>query len=680
VHRLLRSERLVTIVGPGGVGKTRLALELAQQVDNATVLPLASVTDPRAIPHALAAALGLHELRGDVLTGCIAVLGNAPALLVVDNCEHLIAAVTEMISAVLGGCPNLTVLATSREPLGLAAECSSRLTPLPLPTLEPRDDQDVGRLEHVPSVALFLERASRVLPGFRTGPAELRRIGDIVRRLDGIPLAIELAAGRLSSFSLADLTGRLDRALDLLGSGRAGQEDRHRTLRSTIGWSYQLLTSDEQRLFRHLAVFPDGVDLDTAEVVAAGLELPVDPGSALAHLVEASMINATFGDRTRYRMLETLRQFGLDRLTAEGEATAAEQHLVRWAVRLTAWVDDMQVTEREPDADAVLRREVPNLRAAWGLVRRARLLDGAVALAQSVSSVSAWRDLTETLHWAEELATDPALNDHPHAPAVLGSAANSAYMRGDYGRADQLARAGLKQGNDPKGSWRCLSALALADLSRGAYADVLTHSLAAASLAPLPSEALSVAALAATYAGDLDQARQLNHQMMSAAASPTLRAFSAYVYGEIDNAAGHLDPAQQHYATAIDLARSSGATFVVGIASVGLLTVLDAAGRTKDALRGYRKTIDYWDRSGNWTQQWVTLRNLASLLRRVDAAEPAALIDAAADQAPDAPATNGSKEPIGSSAASTPKLNGSPDRAYVLEVARQAISQSLARL
>jgi predicted ATPase/DNA-binding SARP family transcriptional activator len=333
VRRLLSTERLVTIVGPGGVGKTRLVLEVAQRAGNAAVLPLAPVTDPAAIPHALAAALGLRELRGDVLRACIAVLGNAPTLLVVDNCEHLLPAAVDVIATVLHGCRNVTVLATSREPLGLAAECSSRLAPLPLPGLEPLTAGDVDRLAHVPSVAVFLERAARVRPGFAPGPAELRRIADIVRRLDGIPLAIELAAGRLSSFSVADLSGRLDRALDLLGGSGTGQEDRHRTLRSTIEWSYQLLSSGERRLFRHLAVFPDGLDLDDAEAVAAELELTVDSGSALAHLVEASMINAIFGERTRYRMLETLRHFGLDRLAAEGEVAAAEQHLMRWALR-----------------------------------------------------------------------------------------------------------------------------------------------------------------------------------------------------------------------------------------------------------------------------------------------------------------------------------------------------------
>ena len=171
----------------------------------------------------------------------------------------------------------------------------------------------------------------------------------------------------------------------------------------------------------------------------------------------------------------------------------------------------------------------------------------------------------------------------------------------------------------------------MADLSGGAYGDVVEHALAAAALTTRSSKYLGIAAPAATYAGDLDQARRLNSRMVAAAVSPTLCAFGAYVDGEIANAAGRTHRADEHYARAIDLAHSSGATFVIGIASVGRLTVKANAGHVADALRGYRDLIDYWHRSGNWTQQWVTLRNLAQLLRRLGDNQPAALLDAAAE-------------------------------------------------
>ena len=558
----------------------------------------------------------------------------------------------------------MTVLATSREPLGAAVEYAYRLPPLAVPTAEPDPD--------VPSVAMFLDRARRV----RRGPADLHLVGDIVRRLDGLPLAIELAAGRLSTFSLADLAARLDRALDLLGD-RTGAEARHRTLRATVEWSYDLLGPDEQRLFRYLAVFVDGVDLDTAERLAADLGLDSDPGSVLARLVDASMIDADFEGGTRYRMLETLRAFGLDRLAATGEDEAAAGRMLRWAVELTAWVDAAMTTEREPEADAALRRELPNLRAAWRQARSRGSLDDAVAMVIALFDAVAHRDLVEIRGWAEDLASDPALATHPRAAAVLGTAAEAVYHRGDYPGADRLARAGLERATDAEGRWYCLMALSVAALARGAHADVVEHSLAAAALAVPRRINLGIAALATAYAGEPDEARTLNDRGLADAASPTVLSFGAYVAGEIESSAGRNELAEQHYVRAIDLARTSGATFVVGVATVGLLAVRATAGRVHDSLHGYREVIDYFARTGNWTHQWVTLRNLADLLRRLGDNEPAALLDAAADQAPDAPAAGRSPdaEPVPQPAPATPI----PSRVAVLEVARQAIERNLTR-
>jgi len=678
LHRLLATERLVTIVGPGGVGKTRVALEVARRGDAATVLLLAPVTDPAAIPHALAAALNLNVVHGDVLSACLAVLGDQPGLLVIDNCEHLLGAVRDTVGVVLARCPGLTVLATSRERIGLAADYAFRLAPLPLPGPE-QDGPALGAnaLEHVPSVAVFLDRAARVRPGFPPAPSDLRLVADIVRRLDGMPLAIELAAGRLSTFSLADLHHRLDRSLDLLGGGRPSGDARHRTLRATIEWSYDLLTEDERALFRNLAVFVDGVDLATAENVASDLGLDSDPGSLLARLVDASMIEAMFEGGTRYRMLATLRAFGLDRLAAAGEEDAAAGRMLRWAVELTAWVDGAMTTEREPEADAALRRELPNLRAAWRLARGRAAIDEAAAMVTALFDAVGWRDLVEIRGWAEELADDPALVAHRRAAAVLGTAAEAVYHRGDHPQAERLARAGLERATDDAGSWYCLIPLSVAELARGAYAEVVEHSLAAAALRTRRRESLGIAALATAYAGDLDQARTLNDRGLAGAMSPTMLSWGAYVAGEIESRAGRGELAEQHYVRAVDLARTSGATFMVGVATVGLLAVRATAGRVHDSLHGYREVIDYFARTGNWTHLWTTLRNLADLLRRVGDNEPAALLDAAADRAPDAPAVDRATD-----VEPTPWVGSDmpvPGRAEVLEVARQAIERNRTR-
>jgi predicted ATPase/DNA-binding SARP family transcriptional activator len=673
LHRLLAEERLVTVVGPGGVGKTRLAAEVARREQAAAVLRLAPVTDPGAIPHAMAAAMNLTGVQGDVFTACLAVLRNNQDLLLIDNCEHLLDAARDTVNAVLSACPEVTVLATSREPLGIAAEYTFRLVPLQLPSLDEQGERDLPR---VASVAVFLDRASRVRPGPEPTPAQLRTIADIVRRLDGMPLAIELAAGRLSTFSLGDLRHRLDRSLDLLGGGRASADARHRTLRATIAWSYQLLSEQERRLFRHLSVFVDGVDLDTAERVAAELGLDGDPGSALAHLVDASMIEVDFTGRTRYRMLETLRMFGLDRLAAAGEDAAAAERMLRWAVELTAWVEATMNTEREPEADAVVRRELPNLRAAWRQARAQGALEEAAAMVIALFDTVAYRDLVEIRGWARELADDPALATHSRAAAVLGIAAEATYHNGEYPRAERLARAGLERATGTD-AWYCLMPLAVAELARGAYADVVDDCLAAVELETAPRETLGIAALATAYSGDLDRARILNDRGLAGARSPSMLSWGAYVAGEIESSAGRGEPAERHYLRAIDLARTSGATFLVGVATVGLLTVRANGGHVRDALRGYREVIDYFARTGNWTHQWTTLRNLADLLRRLRDQEPAALIDAAADQAPDAPAADRSsggqpRPPLSSGPAA-------PGRAEVLAMARRAIERNLAR-
>ncbi|WP_345384724.1 BTAD domain-containing putative transcriptional regulator [Pseudonocardia yuanmonensis] len=709
VRALVGTERLVTLVGPGGVGKTRLAREVAG--DGPTVL-LAPVTDPAAVPHALAAAFSVRVTRGDVLSACVAVLAPERGVVLLDNCEHVLDAARDVVAALLDGCPGLTVLATSRTPLGLPAETVHRLGPLQLPL------GGAGDLRAVPAVAVFLDRAARARPGFTAGPADLDVVAEIVRRLDGVPLAIELAAGRLSVLGLADLRDRLDRALDLLGGGRPSADARHRTLRATVDWSYALLPPAEQRLFRHLAVFADGVDLGTAERLAEEITESAaitegdagggaDPAVALAHLADASVLEVDFGGGTRYRMLETLRAYGLDRLAAEGETEEAAARLLRWAVDLVRAVDAGIATEREPEADAALRRELGNLRAAWRLARERGDLDTAVELVVGLEDVAGWRGLSELQGWGVELATDPVLTGHPRAGEVTGTAAMAAYHRGDHAQADALGRAALAAGSAPRAAALGHSARQLAALSRAAYDEVLEHGAAAAAVSARPFLNLGVAALAAAYAGDLARARDLRDRTAATAGSPTGRGFAEYVTGEIANAAGDVDAAEPHYLAALDLARAAGSTFLTGIASVGLLSARAAAGRVADALRGYREVVDHWAATGTWTQLWVTLRNLADLLRLLDDPGPAALLDAAADAAPDAPprpAAVPASEPR-AAPSSEPKAapssepraapssepravpsarpgvgsSAGPGRAEALAVARRAVAEHLAR-
>ncbi|MBB2922132.1 BTAD domain-containing putative transcriptional regulator [Cellulomonas cellasea] len=661
---LLAHERLVTLAGTGGVGKTSVALEVARSADDAVVLTLAPVDDPGAVPHALAAALGLAAVRGDVLTACAALLADRPALLLVDNAEHLLAAVRDAVATLLAACPRLRVLVTSREPLGLAAERTVRLSPLPVP--EP--GADAAHVRDSPAVALFLARADRVRPGVVATADDLTVVAEVVRRLDGIPLAIELAAGRLSTLGLRDLRDRLDRALDLLGDGRPTADARHRTLRATIAWSDALLAADERLLLQHLAAFPDGLDLAAAEGLARAVGTHGDPATLLARLVDASVLHVDFDGGTRFRMLETVRAYAAG--TADGRV--GPEHLLRWARDLAADVAAGMETEREPEADATLRRELANLRAAWHAARTRGTVDDAAALVVGLFEAVAYRDLLEIRAWSLALAEDPALEGHPRAAAVLGVAAEAAYQGGDPARAESLARAGLACAHDDEGRWFCLLPLAVVALARGAHADAVGHAVAAATLRAAPRETFGIAALATAYGGALDAARSLADRGRSAATSPTLRAWAAYVDGEIAQLAGDLDDAEAGYVDAVAAARASGAGFLLGVAHVGLVSVQAARGRVREALTGYREVVDRFAATGNWTHLWAALRDLADLLWRLGDGETAALLHSGADAAPDAPADP--RRPR----RSTP-LPG-PPRAAVLTAAREAVERALVGL
>ena len=325
VRALVESSRLVTLTGAGGAGKTRLALQVAAELldgsgDGVWLVELAPVADDDAVPRAIAQALGITAPPGraalDVLLDAVA---PQELLVVLDNCEHLTAACAMVVDAVLGRCPKVSVLATSREPLGLVGERIYRVPSLSLPGSE------MGSGERSDAVELFAARAREQGAGFVIDEETAPLVESICRRLDGMPLAIELAAARLRSLSLRTLSERLDQRFRLLTGGSRSALPRQQTLQATVQWSYSLLDAREQAVLRALSVFVDGFDLEAAEAVCERVDVEsLDVLDVLGSLVDKSLVGAKQDQETvRYGLLETIRQFAAERLLDSGESTAA---------------------------------------------------------------------------------------------------------------------------------------------------------------------------------------------------------------------------------------------------------------------------------------------------------------------------------------------------------------------
>ncbi|MFD9961412.1 BTAD domain-containing putative transcriptional regulator [Amycolatopsis sp. NPDC058986] len=422
IGTLLAAGRLVTVLGPGGAGKTRLAVEAARRHrhayrDGAWMIDLASVTEPAKVGAALLTAIGLRgsalfeasaRLRGepvDELDMLSDQLGGEEALLVMDNCEHLIDAAAHLIAALLTRCAGLRVLATSREPLAIDGEALVPLGPLPLPG----PDADVEQARRAASVCLFTERAAAVRPGFGVDERNLGEVLRIVRSLDGLPLALELAAARLRTLSLADLAAGLSDRFRLLATGSRTALPRHRTLRAVIAWSWDLLDADARTVAERISVLPGGVTPASATAVCAGTT--VSPGEIpelLAGLADRSLLQLA-PDTGRYRMLETIREYGLETLVDQGARTEVRDLAARYFAELAAHHDPLLRGPEQLAALHVLSAEYDNLLGA--LRHRCDTGDSAGALGLAVDLVWYWEMLgryNDAAYWLGEAVAVPA--------------------------------------------------------------------------------------------------------------------------------------------------------------------------------------------------------------------------------------------------------------------------------
>lgn len=373
VHRLLDRSRLVTLTGVGGAGKTRLAEESARRLldsfpDGIWIADLVPVADPQLVADTVAAALGLDPAAGsDSLRTLTSRLAPRNLLLVLDSCEHLLSACSGLASAVLRSCPGVTVLATSREPLHAQGEVTFRVPSLELP--EAGDAADLDRLGGLASVRLFVERARDVRPDFVLDGENAAAVVEICRCLDGIPLALELAAARASHLEPAEIAERLSDALPLLG--RPGEITRHGTLRAVLEWSHALLSGDEQVLLRRLAVLAGSFSLPSAEQVCADERMRgAEVLDCLGRLVDKSLLLVDHdGPRSRYRLLETIRQFARERLVAAHELGQFEAAHCRHFLQL-AEDQDLERVGVIVERPQVLDVDHDNLRAALGWALR----------------------------------------------------------------------------------------------------------------------------------------------------------------------------------------------------------------------------------------------------------------------------------------------------------------------
>jgi non-specific serine/threonine protein kinase len=563
LRSLLRSARLVTLVGSGGAGKTRLAQEFAARFNTGRgggvwLIELDSVSRADLLPQVVATALGVGERAGrSLIDAIVEALGDRRVLIVLDNCEHLIEAAAELADALLRRCPKLRILATSRETLRVSGEVVFRVGALSLSSAA--DAGDRAALLRSEAVQLFTERAQACEPSFDLSLDNGPLVAEICRRVDGLPLAIELAARRVGALGLGQILIGLDDQLEILTEGVRTAPARHRELRATIEWSYRLLTAVEQAVFRRLSVLAGGFDLDGAIAVCCGTDVNRADVLRLVCALEAKSLVVRLpgaaGAEARFRQLNPIRAFGVDRLTAAGELPVVQDRAVDWLGRLAA--DVIESPFMDQVAARRLRKEQENLVDAVAHTGRrsdVRYSFLAVALARLWMAQDQLTSARTLL--AKVLQVAPC-------SAALTLAAQLASKQGDHGEGVRLATEAIaieRRRGRPLALAKALNAVTRARLAQDEVAEAIPAIREVVELVRPLGRSLDTAwsqhnlAWALLHAGEVAEAERL-----LASCLPALRALAAPSYvptmlhtaGTIELANGDVDAAESLFVEAL---------------------------------------------------------------------------------------------------------------------------------
>jgi predicted ATPase len=627
VQGAVKAHRVVTLTGVGGVGKTRLALEVAARLadefpDGVWFFELAAVTDPAAVPDAVAAVLGITQQPGKSVSESVAAaLEGRVRLLVFDNCEHVLDAAADTIEAILAHSATLKVLATSREGLGVTDE---HLWPVP--------SLDVGAGIDSAAVSLFIERAQAVSPRFSVANAdEAAAVVEICRRLDGIPLGIELAASRMASMTAGEVRDRLDQRFRLLVGSRRGLE-RHHTLRHAVAWSYELLTDVEKSLLSRCSVFAGGFDLESGCAVAgSGDDDEYAVLDLLAALVRKSLLVADRSSgRTRFSMLETIRQFAEEQLVASGAATEVRAAHARYFAGREADIMALWDSPRQRDAYDWFTIELANLRTAFRWAADQGDLDVAAPIATYGGMLGVGVQTFEPSAWAEELIEPARAVDHPRL-VFLYVSASMCYMTGrieaavGYSDAGQIVL-GRSREALPYGSECLLGLVYLAIGQPERMAEWCRAQLARRGDTPVYIRSWLVLAL--SVAGSGGEAMDCADGLIEAAeatGNPFFLSFALAAYGEAFRDA---DPvrALEALRRGLVIAQDSGNRAEASLLAAGLALLEAEHGDTLAALDYLTLAIRNYHNAGDATTIRRALAVLAVLFDRLGRYEPAATV------------------------------------------------------